>query len=200
MMYSAYKLNKQGDNIQPWHTTFPIWNQSIVPCSVLTVASWPTYRFLRRWVRWTGIPISFRIFHSLFWSTVKGFGIVNKAEVDVFLEFSYFFNDPTDVGNLFSSFRLLSVWQSLGPSTSLQIRPECSSCSSVGISASAHDGSLYAQILGFTKVWEKWASPGNFQGCGQERAEGMNVEWQRREGKNRVDIKLEETRCFSFSS
>ena len=34
MMYSAYKLNKQGDNIQPWHTPFPIWNQS-VPCPVL---------------------------------------------------------------------------------------------------------------------------------------------------------------------
>jgi len=29
-MYSAYKLNKQGDNIQPWHTPFPIWNQSVV--------------------------------------------------------------------------------------------------------------------------------------------------------------------------
>jgi len=27
MMYSAYKLNEQGDNIQPWHTPFPIWNQ-----------------------------------------------------------------------------------------------------------------------------------------------------------------------------
>ena len=35
-MYSAYKLNKQGDNIQPWRTPFPIWNQS-VPCPVLTV-------------------------------------------------------------------------------------------------------------------------------------------------------------------
>ena len=32
--------------------------------------------------------------------TVKGFGIVNKAEVDVFLELSCFFNDPRDVGNL----------------------------------------------------------------------------------------------------
>ena len=39
MMYSAYKLNKQGDNIQPWHTPFPIRNQSVVPCPVLTVAS-----------------------------------------------------------------------------------------------------------------------------------------------------------------
>ena len=34
--------------------------------------------------------------------TVKGFGIVNKAEIDVFLEFSCFFNDPVDVGNLIS--------------------------------------------------------------------------------------------------
>ena len=41
MMYSAYKLNKQGDNIPPWCTPFPIWNQSVVPCPVLTVASWP---------------------------------------------------------------------------------------------------------------------------------------------------------------
>ena len=35
MMYSAYKLNKQGNNIQPWCTPFPIWNQSVVPCPVL---------------------------------------------------------------------------------------------------------------------------------------------------------------------
>ena len=41
MMCSAYKLNKQGDNIQLWHTPFLIWNQSVVPCPVLTVASWP---------------------------------------------------------------------------------------------------------------------------------------------------------------
>ena len=34
--------------------------------------------------------------------TVKGFGIVNKAEVDVFLELLLFFDDPTDVGNLTS--------------------------------------------------------------------------------------------------
>ena len=69
MMYSAYKLNKQGDNIQPCYNPFPIWNQFVVPCLVLTVASWPTYRFLQRQVRWSGTPISLRIFHSLFWST-----------------------------------------------------------------------------------------------------------------------------------
>ena len=69
MMYSAYRLNKHGDNIQPWHTPFPIWNQSIVPCPVLTVASGPAYKFLRRQIKWSGIPISLRIFHSLLWST-----------------------------------------------------------------------------------------------------------------------------------
>ena len=40
--------------------------------------------------------------------TVKGFGIVNKAEVDVFLELACFFDDPTDVGNLTSSFSAFS--------------------------------------------------------------------------------------------
>ena len=69
MMNSAYKLNNQGNNIQPWCTPFLIWNQSVVPCPVLTVASWPAYRFLKRQVRWSGIPISFRIFHSLLWYT-----------------------------------------------------------------------------------------------------------------------------------
>ena len=89
-MYSAYKLNKQGDNIQPWGTPFPIWNLSVVPCLALTIASWPAYRFLRRQVRWSGIPISWRIFQFVVINTVKGFGVVNKAEVDVFLELLFF--------------------------------------------------------------------------------------------------------------
>ena len=47
---------------------------------------------------------------------VKGFGIVNKAEVDVFLELSCFFNDPMDVGNLNSgssafSKSSLNIWK-----------------------------------------------------------------------------------------
>ena len=39
MMYSTYKLNKQGDNIQPCRNSSPILNQSVAPCPVLTVAS-----------------------------------------------------------------------------------------------------------------------------------------------------------------
>ena len=46
MIYSACKLNRQGDKIQPWHTPFPIWDKS-VPCPVLSVASWPAYNFSR---------------------------------------------------------------------------------------------------------------------------------------------------------
>ena len=48
--------------------------------------------------------------------TVKGFGIVNKAEVDVFMELSHFFDDPADVGNLISgssafSESSLNIWK-----------------------------------------------------------------------------------------
>ena len=73
MTNSACKLNKQGDKIQPWRSPFPILNQSAVTCLVLTAASWPAYRFLRRQIRWSGIPISLRIFQFVMIHTVKGF-------------------------------------------------------------------------------------------------------------------------------
>ena len=103
MMYSAYKLNKQGDNIQPWCTPFPILNQCVFPCLALT------YFFL------TCIQVSqqagkgachshlfknfpqFVVIH-----TVKGFSVANEAEVNVFLESSYFFYDLANVDNLIS--------------------------------------------------------------------------------------------------
>ena len=87
MMYSVYKLNKQGDTTQPWRTPFPIWNQSVVPCLVQTFASWPAYRFLRRQVRWSGIPISLRIFQ---FDVVHTVCMVNKAEVDFLWKFLAF--------------------------------------------------------------------------------------------------------------
>ena len=79
----------QGDNIQLWWTPFLIWNQSIVPCPVLTVASWPAYGFLKRQVRLSGIPISWRIFQFIVICVVKDLSVINEAEV--FLEFSWFF-------------------------------------------------------------------------------------------------------------
>ena len=97
MMYSVYKLNKQGDNVQPWRTPFPIWNQSIVPCLFLTCLL-------------TGIQVSQEAGKVVWYShlfknipqcvvihTVKGFSVVHEAEVDVFLEFSCLFYDPSHV-------------------------------------------------------------------------------------------------------
>ena len=97
--------------------SFPIWNQFIVPCLVLTVASWSAYTFLRRQVRQSGVSISLRVFCSLLWPTqVKGLSEVNKAEVDVSWELSYLFYDPMDVGNLISgssafSKSSLNIWK-----------------------------------------------------------------------------------------
>ena len=67
--HSTQRLNKQGVSIQPLLSPFPILNQSIVLCPVITVAYWTAYRFLRRQVRWSGISVSSRIFHCLLWST-----------------------------------------------------------------------------------------------------------------------------------
>ena len=79
----------------------------------LTVASWPAQRFLRRQVRWPGIPISWRIFQFVVIHTVKDYCVVSKAEADGFLEFSCFFDD---VGNLISGFSAfskssLNIWK-----------------------------------------------------------------------------------------
>ena len=58
----------------------------------------------------------FKNFPQFVWSTVKGLDVVNKAEIDVSLELSCFFNDPTDVGNLISgspafSKSSLNIWK-----------------------------------------------------------------------------------------
>ena len=64
ILYTAYKLNKQGDNIQNFNTPFPILNQSIVPCMVLTVPSWLIYRFLREFSTICCDPCDQRCLHS----------------------------------------------------------------------------------------------------------------------------------------
>ena len=79
MMYSAHKLNKQGDNIQPCCTLFPTLNQSVVPCPVLTVASWliriqvsqETGKMVWHSHLFKNFPkkIKIKIFHSSLWST-----------------------------------------------------------------------------------------------------------------------------------
>ena len=120
MMCSAYGLSKQGDSRQSCRTPFSILNQSVVPYRVLTVASWPAYRFLRRQVRWSGIPISLRAFQFVMIHTDKGFTVVNETEIDVFLKFPCFLYNPVNVGNLISSSSSFSkpsldIWKFLVP-------------------------------------------------------------------------------------
>ena len=100
--------------MEPFCTPFPIWNQSVVPYPVLTIASWPVYRFLKRQVSYFHLFQNFPQFIVI--HTVKGFGIVNKAEIDVFLELSCSFDGPVDVGNLISgssafSKTSLNIWK-----------------------------------------------------------------------------------------
>ena len=64
----------------------------------------------------SGVSTSLRIFQFVVVHTVKGFSVVNEAEVDVFLEFSCFYYDPVDVGNLIShssasSKTSLNIWE-----------------------------------------------------------------------------------------
>ena len=90
-MYSAYKLNKQGDNIQPCYTSFPSLeparcSMSGSNCFFLTCIqiSQETGQVVWYSQPFKNIPQFVVIF------TVKGFGLINKAEIHVFLEFSCF--------------------------------------------------------------------------------------------------------------
>ena len=120
MMYSVYKLNKQGEQYTVLTYSFP--NLEPVSCSMadsdccfLTCIQisqeagqvvWYSHRF-------KNFPVyrQFIVIH-----TVKGFSVVNEAEVDIFLEFSCFFYDLMDAGNLISasssfSKSSLNIWK-----------------------------------------------------------------------------------------
>ena len=84
-------------------TPFPIWNQSVVPmsssnCCFLTCIQVSQEKGQGVW--YSHLLQNFPQFIVI--HIVKGFGIVSKAEIDVFLELSCFFDDPADVGNLIS--------------------------------------------------------------------------------------------------
>ena len=114
-MYSAYKLNKQGDNIcldillsqfKPLRFSKSSSNCCFLACIQISQEAnkvvWDSHLF-------KNFP-QFIVIH-----TVKGFGIVNEA-LDVFLEFSCFFCDPTDADNLISgsssfSKSRLNIWE-----------------------------------------------------------------------------------------
>ena len=77
--------------------SFSYWNQSVVPRPVLTDSSWPAYRFLKREVRWSGIPLSFRILpHVCSWIyfAIILFRMFDSVFLrDICLPFSFLVND-----------------------------------------------------------------------------------------------------------
>ena len=78
-------------------------NFELVCCSMSgSVASLSAYGFLRRQVRWSGIPISKDFPQFVVIYTIKGFSVVSETEVDVFLEFPCPVYDVTIVGSLIS--------------------------------------------------------------------------------------------------
>ena len=105
--------------------SFPIWNQSVVPCLLLTffLICIQISEEASQVVWYSHLLKNFPQFVVIY--TVKDFGIINKAEVDVFLEFSCFYNDPVDVGNLISSSSAfskstLNIWKF---SVLIQLKP-----------------------------------------------------------------------------
>ena len=85
MICSACELNEQRDGVQPG-APFPVFSKSVVPCTLqLLLCS-----FLRRQVRWSGIPVSKNFPQFIVIHTIKGFSGVSEVEADVFLEFPCF--------------------------------------------------------------------------------------------------------------
>ena len=82
MMYSAYELNKQVDNIQPCHTPFTIWNQAVVPCPVLLLLD-PHTGFSEGRSGGLVFP-SLSEFVTVYCDPHKGFSVINEAGVCVF--------------------------------------------------------------------------------------------------------------------
>ena len=104
-MYSAYKLNKQGNSIQPDVLLSQFRNNLLfrVQLSLLLLDLHTDFSE----GRYSGLvfPSLYNFPQFVVIHTVKGFGIVNKAEVGIFLDLSCFFSffdDPMDVGNLIS--------------------------------------------------------------------------------------------------
>ena len=116
MMYPADKLSKQGD-YTTLKNSFPYLepvccSMSTSNCCFLTCIQISQEADQMVWYShlFQNFP-QFIVIH-----TVKGFGIVNKAEIDVFLELCCFFDDPVDVGNLTSgssafSKTSLNIWK-----------------------------------------------------------------------------------------
>ena len=116
MMYSEYKLNKQSNStalmysfpdLEPVCCFMSIFNCCFLTCIQISQEAGQVVSYSHLFQNFP----QFVVIH-----TMKGFGIVNEAEINVFLELSCFFDDPKDVGNLISgssafSKYSLNIWK-----------------------------------------------------------------------------------------
>ena len=100
-LYSAYKLNKQGDNTSLVVLLSQFWTSLLDYVFFLLLLLELHTGFSG--IMWAGIPISWRIFQFVVIHTVKDFSIVNEAKVGVFMQFPCFLYVPVNVGNWISS-------------------------------------------------------------------------------------------------
>ena len=141
-------------------------NQWAILCPVLIVASSPTYRFLRRQVRWSGIPIS-RIFQFVVIYIIKCFSVVNEAKVDVFLEFPCFLYDPTNVNSLISDSSAFStpsfdIWKFL---VHVLLKPSLKDFEHNLTSIwNEHNCAVLWTLFGIALLWD-WNENWPFPGC-----------------------------------
>ena len=122
----------------------------------------------REQVRWFGIPIFWRIFQFVVTDTVKGFGVVNEAEIDVFLELSCFFDDPMYVGSLISgssafSKSNLNIWKFI---VHVLLKPGLENFEHffVGMWDECNCAVVWA-FFGIAFLWD-WNENNLFQSCG----------------------------------
>ena len=115
-------------------------------------------------------------YSHLFWNfpqfivihTVKGFGIVNKAEIDVFLELSCFFDDPTNVGNLISGSSAFSktslyIWKF---SVNVLLEPKLKNFEhNIASMWNKHNYTIVCVFFGTSLLWD-WNENWPLQSCG----------------------------------
>ena len=143
--------------------SFP--NFEPVSSLVLTVASWLTYRFLRRQIRLSGTHVfkNFVVIH-----TVKGFSIVSEAEVDIFMEFLCFLQDPMNVGNLISGSSAVSIsslylWKFL---VHVLLKPSLKEFEhNLASIWNEHKCTVISTFLGIALLWD-WNENWSLQSCG----------------------------------
>ena len=140
-----------------------------VSCSMsCSVSSWPAYRFLKRQIRWSGIPIFQSFPYFIVIHTVKGFGIVNKAEIDIFLKLFCFFDDPMDVVNLISGSSVfskssLNIWNF---SVHVLLKPHLENFKHYFASMWDECNCVVVwEFFGIAFLWD-WNENWHFQSCG----------------------------------